>query len=201
MPAATNKAEQRFADLSKDSPTYSENSWGWRKEQWRHMVPYGLDRPITGRGFGSYFRGTVAVFGLSNRDFSTRPQIPNGPLGFAAHNDYVKALVESGIPGLVLWGLVVFGLVSVAARARGTPGAEPYATAMLGVTVALVGMSFADNIEASPASVIYAFVMCGALAGLTAGRRSGDQGETTSRRSQGKPLSSSPGDRLSNSFG
>lgn len=201
VPAATQKAEQRFADLSRDSPTYTENSWAWRKEQWRHMVPYGLDRPVQGTGFGSYFRGTVAVFGLTNRDFSTRPQVPNGPLGFAAHNDYVKALVESGIPGLVLWVLVVAGLVSVAARARGTPGAEPYATAMLGVTLALAGMSFTDNIEASAASVIYAFVLCGALAGLTAAQRSGAQGETTSRRSHGKPLSSSPGERLSKSFG
>ena len=200
-PAATQKVEQRFADLSSDSPTYSENSWDWRKEQWRQMVPYGLERPVLGRGFGSYFRGTVAVFGLSNRDFSTRPQVPDGPLGFAAHNDYVKALVESGLPGLVLWVLVLFGLVSVAARARGTPGAEPYATAMLGVTLALVGMSFADNIEASPASMIYAFVMCGALAGLTAARGAEVHGETTSRRSHGKPLSNSPGERFPKSCG
>jgi O-antigen ligase len=171
VPAATQRAESRFADLSSASPTYRTNSWGWRKEQWRSMVPYGLERPATGRGFGSYFRDTVAVFGLSNRDFATRPADPTQQLGFGAHNDYVKALVETGVVGLVLWVLVLTGLVSVAARARSAPGAEPYATAMVGVTMALAGMSLADNVEASAASIIYAFVMCGALAGITAERR------------------------------
>jgi putative inorganic carbon (hco3(-)) transporter len=171
VPAATHKAEGRFADLSHASPTYQTNSWAWRKEQWRRMVPYGLERPITGRGFGSYFRDTVAVFGLSNRDFTTRPIGPTQQLGFGAHNDYVKALVETGVAGLILWVSVLAGLVSVAVRARTAPGAEPYATAMLGVTLALAGMSLADNVEASAASIIYAFVMCGALAGVTAERR------------------------------
>jgi O-antigen ligase len=171
VPAATHRAEARFADLSSASPTYQTNSWGWRKEQWRRMVPYGLERPVTGRGFGSYFRDTVAVFGLSNRDFATRPTNPSQQRGFGAHNDYVKALVETGVAGLVLWVLVLAGLVSVAIRARSAPGAEPYASAMVGVTLALAGMSLADNIEASAASIIYAFVMCGALAGVTAERR------------------------------
>jgi putative inorganic carbon (HCO3(-)) transporter len=170
-PGTTHKAEQRFSDLSAQSESYTNNSWTWRRKQWSRMIPYGLDRPLTGRGFGGYARDTLLVLGTQDPQLSTKPRKPHGALGFGAHNDYVKALVETGIPGLVLWVLTLTGVIAVAARARRVPAVAAWATAILAVAITLSLVSFADNIQTAPVDMVYLFGLAGAVTGVAARTR------------------------------
>jgi hypothetical protein len=122
---------------------------------------------VLGRGYGGYERGTLAVFGTDDPQFGTQPRTENGSLGFGAHNDFVKALVENGIVGLVLWVLTLGGVISIAARARKLRDVGPWATAILAVAVSLTLVSFADNIQTAPVDMVYLFGLSGALAGVT----------------------------------
>jgi O-antigen ligase len=175
LPTATQRAEERFDDLSAESERYATNSWRWRVDQWERMVPYGLEQPVFGQGFASYSRGTVEVFGTQDPNFSTLPQRPHGALGFGAHNDYVKTMVETGVVGLVLWVLTLVGVVVTAIRARRIPALAPWGTAVLAVALALSLVAFADNVQAAVIDMVYLFGLAGALAGAlhyTSRRRS-----------------------------
>jgi O-antigen ligase len=164
-PGTTKRAEERFNDLSKTSEIYSRNSWSWRTGQWEKMVPFALEEPVLGRGFGSYARNTVTVFGFNDAQYGTLPQKKGGSFGFGAHNDYVKSLVESGVLGVSLWVLTLLGVMSVAARARRIPEIAPWATAVLTVAVALSLVSLADNIQSAYVDMLYLFALAGAVAG------------------------------------
>jgi O-antigen ligase len=165
-PGTTTRAEQRFSDLSSGSEAYGRNSWSWRTGQWGKLVPYGLEQPVFGRGYGSYPRDTLLVFGTNDAEFGTLPKNPNGAYGFGAHNDFVKALVETGVVGLVLWALTLVGVISVAARARRVREIAPWATAGLAIAVSLTLVSVADNIQTAPVDMVYLFGLSGALAGV-----------------------------------
>jgi putative inorganic carbon (HCO3(-)) transporter len=169
-PGAATKAQQRFGDLTSKSESHDSNSWRWRVDQWSAILPYGFERPLTGQGFGSYSRVTVRRFGHSDPRYPTiqKPYLGvYSPLGFTAHNDYVKMFVEMGIPGLVLWILVFVGVIRTAARARRVRGLEPIATGVLAVTLALLLISVSDNLQGYTVVLMYAFAVCGALAGVT----------------------------------
>jgi O-antigen ligase len=169
-PGAATKAQQRFGDLTSRSESNDSNSWQWRVDEWSAILPYGFQRPLVGQGFGSYSRVTVRRFGHSDRRYPTiqKPYLGvYSPLGFTAHNDYVKMLVEMGIPGLVLWVLVFAGVIWTAARARRVRGLEPIAAGALAVTVALMLISVSDNLQGYTVVLMYAFAVCGALAGVT----------------------------------
>lgn len=170
-PAAADRAQQRFGDLTSKSEANDSNSWKWRTNQWSRMIPYGWDRPLTGQGFDGYSRVTVREFGHFSKRYPTVEQPRLGvysPLGFTAHNDYVRMFVELGIPGVVLWVLVFAGLVVVAARARRVPGLGPVAAGTLATAIALMLISVSDNLQGYSVVLMYAFAVCGALAGATA---------------------------------
>jgi O-antigen ligase len=170
-PAATHKAQQRFGDLTSRSEANDSNSWTWRVDQWSAIIPYGFDKPLTGQGFGSYSRVTVRHFGHFNRRYPTvqDPQLGVfSRVGFTAHNDYVRMFVEMGLPGLVLWVLVFIGAMVTAGRARRVRGLEPVATGMLALTFALALISVSDNLQGYTVVLMYAFAVCGGLAGLAA---------------------------------
>lgn len=170
-PSATHKAQQRFGDLTSRSEANDSNSWTWRVDQWNAILPYGFQKPITGQGFGSYSRVTVRHYGRFNRRYPTVQDPTLGVfsrVGFTAHNDYVRMFVEMGIPGLVLWVLVFVGAIVTAARARRVRGLEPVATGMLALTLALALISISDNLQGYTVVLMYAFAVCGGLAGLAA---------------------------------
>jgi O-antigen ligase len=170
-PGATHQAEQRFGDLTSRSEASQSNSWTWRVNEWTAILPYGFEHPLTGQGFASYSRVTVRRFGHSNRRYPTVQEPSLGvfsPLGFTAHNDYVKMLVEMGVPGLVLWILVFVGAIRAAARAGRIRGLGPPAVATLAVMLALMVMSISDNLQGYTVVLMYAFAVCGALCGLMA---------------------------------
>lgn len=173
-PGAARDAQQRFGDLTSKSEANSGNSWTWRVNQWSAMLPYGYDRPLTGRGWDSYTRLTVRRFGHSDKRYPTVLYPALGiysPVGFSAHNDYVKDFVELGVPGLLLWILALTGLAATAWRARRVPGAAGLAAAMTGCAIALMLISAVDNLQGYTVALTYAFALFGALAGVTAGTR------------------------------
>lgn len=170
-PGATHQAQQRFGDLTSRSEANDANSWTWRVDQWSAILPYGFDRPITGQGFGSYSRVTVRHYGHFNHRYPTVQDPKLGVfsrVGFTAHNDYVRMFVEMGLPGLVLWVLVFIGAMVTAGRARRVRGLEPVATGMLALTFALALISVSDNLQGYTVVLMYAFAVCGGLAGLAA---------------------------------
>ncbi|HET8673512.1 MAG TPA: O-antigen ligase family protein, partial [Thermoleophilaceae bacterium] len=171
FPSSVHKVEQRFGDLSSRSASASSNSWTWRTGEWRRMLPYGYRRPFTGQGYGSYNRLTVQEFGTQDPNYPTiadRNHPGESELGFAAHNDYVRAFVEDGVPGLVLWVLFLTGLVAVTWRGRRAGGGvAPYACAGVAIGCALIVMSGADNISGYTVVLVYAAALAGAVAGAT----------------------------------
>jgi O-antigen ligase len=173
FPGTVHKVEQRFGDLSTRSAAASHNSWAWRTGEWRRMLHFGNDRPLTGQGFGSYSRLTVQQFGVEDPHYGTIFD-PRNPLtserGFAAHNDYVRMFVEMGLPGLFLWLALLVGLLATSLRARRTSGLAPWGCAGAATTVALVVMSAGSNIEASTVVLVYAATLVGALAGASPAR-------------------------------
>jgi O-antigen ligase len=170
-PGAAHDVQKRFGDLTSKSAANDANSWRWRVDQWSRMVQYGFDRPITGQGFESYPRVTVREFGHFNERYPTVSEPSRGvfsPVGFTAHNDYVKSFVELGVPGVVLWVLMLVGLVGSAWRARFVPGARGTALAMATTGVGLMLFSASDNLQGYTVVLTYAAAVCGGLAGVTA---------------------------------
>lgn len=168
FPGAVDDVEARFSDLSAQSPDHSTSSWVWRTGQWERMIPRGMERPLAGTGFGSYEAQTVEEFGYRTPAYLTlhdplRPEASSK--GFTAHNDYVRMLVEMGIPGLVLWALVLVLLLGRAlrfSRVRGPVGALAAGVAALVAT--LIGVSFADNVQGYTMDLLIPFVLAGAVA-------------------------------------
>lgn len=173
-PSVAREAQQRFGDLTSKSEAASQNSWTWRVNQWSAMIPYGSDRPLTGQGWDSYTRLTVRRYGHFDKRYPTVLYPAYGvysAVGFSAHNDYVKDFVELGVPGVALLVLTLVGLVSTAWRARRVDGVAPLATMMVGCAIALMVISAVDNLQGYTVALTYAFALCGALAGVTAGTR------------------------------
>jgi O-antigen ligase len=167
-PSAVNSVQARFGDLSAQNAVNSKNSLKWRRGQWARMSHFGDEKPLTGQGFGSYQRLTLKEFGFQDGSFSTIVKSPRRGIigvGFAAHNDYVKLYVETGVPGVLLWFAAFIGIVIAAAAAARVPELRPWAVAVAGLSVAFVVMSASDNIQAYAVPVAILFALTGALAG------------------------------------
>jgi ABC-type transport system involved in cytochrome c biogenesis permease subunit len=85
----------------------------------------------------------------------------------------VRAIVETGIPGLVLWVLFLTGLVSVPLKGRRVPGVAPYAAAAAAIGVALIVISASDNVSGYTVVLVYAAALAGGVAGAARGVRPG----------------------------
>jgi O-antigen ligase len=174
-PGAVRDVAERFGDLTSSSAAHESNSLDWRRDQWSRMLPLGSDKPLTGQGFGSYQRLTISRFGFQDKRFRT---VSGGrPVGFTAHNDYVKTFVEMGYPGLILWILVLVGLVSAMVVAARAPGVAPWAAAMAVVGAVTIGLGNSDNLQAGYSVVFMAIVatLSGAVAGAAFWTRSEHQ--------------------------
>lgn len=167
-PSAVESVQERFGDLGSSNAASSRSSLDWRRGQWERMLHYGDEKPLTGQGFGSYRRLTVEQFGFQDGSFSTIQTAPGRGIvavGFAAHNDYVKLYVETGIPGLLLWIAVLVGMIVTAASAARVPQLRPWAVAVASLGIAFALMSTSDNIQGYAVPVAILFALTGALAG------------------------------------
>ncbi len=126
----------RIADLAPnpDQPR-TQSSLAWRFDQWEGLVPSIQSAPVLGGGPGEAFR-------LTGKD---------------AHNDYLKALIDTGVIGLGVYLWLLWALLSVAWRAVARVGAlhrdtrrDPLLVATLagvaGYAVAIVVASAGDNL-------------------------------------------------------
>jgi O-antigen ligase len=171
-PTATDRVQERFADLSSSQAASDSSSWNWRTTQWERMVPRGREQPVFGHGFGSYREQSIEEFGLIDPHYSVVDfRDEAGPRGLAAHNDYVRLFVETGIVGLALWVLTLTGLATVAARARRVPAARLAGAATVALTVALAAVSAADNIAGDPVVLMVAGALVGGTWGVAQGAR------------------------------
>jgi O-Antigen ligase len=167
-PSAVDSVQARFGDLGSQNAVNSKNSLKWRRGEWARMTHFGDEKPLTGQGFGAYERLTVKEFGFQDGTFSTIETAPGRGIvgvGFAAHNDYVKLYVETGVPGLALWIAVLVGVVLTAASAARVPELRPWAVAVAGLAAAFALMSASDNIQGYAVPVAILFALTGALAG------------------------------------
>ena len=90
--------------------------------------------------------------------------------GKLAHNDYVRAAAEGGLLGFAAYLLLLGTFVRVGWRGwrRGPPGLpKSIAAGFLGCTVALLTVSFSDNVI-SQVTVLWYFVAFAAAAGWAA---------------------------------
>jgi len=132
----------RLADLRPDpDQPRTESSFAWRVSQWERLLPHVSDSPVTGSGPGAGLRIT----------------------GKQPHNDYVKAVVETGVVGLgaYVWMLGAGAVTSWRAwlrvrrlRSRGSPGVSPVVQATfaaiaaysIAVMLSAVGENLIDNV-------------------------------------------------------
>jgi O-antigen ligase len=176
LPGTVRAVSNRFGDLSSRSANHATSSWTWRTGQWRRMLPYGLNHPLTGMGFGSYEATTVREFGYEDHTYPTLadPSHPDtSAKGFTAHNDYVRMIVELGIPGLLLWSAVLLGLLASVIRAARVPAVRPLAVGTAAVLVALIGASFSDNVQGYTMDLLLPLVLAGGLATVARRERAG----------------------------
>jgi O-antigen ligase len=170
FPSAVRDVEARFGDLATQNAANSKNSLKWRRGQWAAMAHFGSERPLTGQGFGSYRRKTVQEFGLEGRTYGTvQDTEQNGTTtrGFTAHNDFVKSWVETGAIGVLLWCATLIGLGIVQIKAMRVRELRPWATALLGASIAFVTMAYSDNVQAYTVPLLYLFALTAALAGAS----------------------------------
>jgi O-antigen ligase len=170
IPSLASSVDERIKQVSQPT-SGKDDSWAWRTGEWRRMYPHGLSHPVLGNGFGSYSRVAYAEFGALDPTYSTRIEADKTKRGFAAHNDYLKMLVETGFPGLALWVAMLVGAAVTMARARRIPGLRGYASAGLAAIVAFMAMSVSDNMQAYTAVPLYLLAFVGAVAGAAAGIR------------------------------
>jgi len=86
-----------------------------RKKVWERGIGYMLERPLTGLGIGNFPRAEATI---SDVAVNFVDRIGVSLRWGAAHNSFVQAGAELGIPGLVLFCLLVFGGIVGVTRLR-----------------------------------------------------------------------------------
>jgi O-antigen ligase len=121
----------RFADVGRaDRPGGDpSNSLTWRVRYWDRSLDLFTENPVTGVGLGMVAERL--------------------PEGVPPHNDYVRALVETGVLGVATY-LALFAAFGVTARRalqRAGPGLERgIATGFTGVVVAVALLALTANV-------------------------------------------------------
>jgi O-antigen ligase len=133
----------RFSDLSSGRTHYGPgNSLRARYDLWRQNLPKVVHNPVLGNGFKSIVEDTSG----------TKVNGVNTVQGAHSHSDFVRAVVELGVPGLVFFTWLLFGSVRACSRSlkRATAARDPVLTALsLGALAAMSAytlMSFDSNL-------------------------------------------------------
>ena len=124
------------------------NSFNWRVAQWTFLLDAWQDRPILGHGIGS------------SRYITYFNQL--------AHNDYIRALAEQGIIGLILFlvflGAQLIRLVQLMANATRDGRQWTLCLVLISVLVAMMLGMITDNILTHTTLLFYWFLLL-AIAG------------------------------------
>jgi putative inorganic carbon (HCO3(-)) transporter len=113
-------SEELFGGAVTNSPAFSLHTLEGRLELWSRAI-YGIqDFPFTGMGIGAFRHVVHVLYPL----FLTSPDVDIGH----AHNEFLQAALDLGIPGLVAFVALYFGalgmLWSIWASDWNSPGAE-----------------------------------------------------------------------------
>jgi putative inorganic carbon (HCO3(-)) transporter len=138
-------------------------SLAWRIELWSASIPYFLSHPIFGNGFG-----TFQLIGFQIDDWSA-----------AAHNDYLRLLVETGIIGLsgFLILLVSLARLGIKAKRKATDRYFSYITSgFVCFLSAYVLMSFTDNLFNHGGVQWYFWAYAGVIASIIRLKKGGREG-------------------------
>jgi O-antigen ligase len=143
VPAVT----QRFADL-RTPDTFSSgggtvgpasalgasNSFQWRLALWGDTLSFAVAHPWVGNGLGS---------------FANLAALTRVGLKIAAHNDYLRILVEMGVMGLLVFLWLHLSVLRGAWRVyrqRRPAWQSAFALAFIGLYLAILLVSFTDNV-------------------------------------------------------
>lgn len=138
-------------------------SLAWRIELWSASIPYFLSHPVFGNGFG-----TFQLIGFQIDDWSA-----------AAHNDYLRLLVETGIIGLsgFLILLVSLARLGIKTRRKDTDRYFGYiTTGFVCFLSAYVLMSFTDNLFNHGGVQWYFWAYAGVIASIIRLKKGGREG-------------------------
>jgi O-antigen ligase len=163
--AALPSTVHRFSDLTSGRTHYGPgNSLRARVDLWRSNLPKVAHNPVIGNGFKSIVEDTTGTKGGG----------VNVVEGAHSHSDFVRAVVELGVPGLVFFGWLLFGAWAGCRRAfrRARRGHDPTLAAIsLGALAAMSAylvMSFDSNLMTQVAVAGTAWTV--AAVGHAAGR-------------------------------
>lgn len=146
---------------------------------WRVTWPHAFDRPLTGRDPGA-FEVTYPAWERASRPDRRGDRRFIGPQQHA-HNDYLEALVERGLPGaLVLAGVVSVLLGSAVRRVRAGSDALPVVTGAASLA-ALATTALVDFPLARPAEAVHFWA---AAAIVVMRGEAPSQGDVMARRAQ-----------------
>jgi O-antigen ligase len=169
-PTAKTTVENRFSTVQTQ-----DSSWTWRLRQWQLMLPDTPRKLIIGTGYGTYERGTVERLGLGQHPgFELRP-VYGYKLGFSAHNDFMKSLVELGVAGAALWIATLAGLARTGWRLRRDPRIGPLGDALVAVAIGSLTMGLSDNVENYNTALFLSMLVAGAAYGVHHGGHATDR--------------------------
>jgi O-antigen ligase len=141
--AAVPSTVHRFSDLTSGRTQYGPgNSLRARLDLWRQNLPRVEHDPVLGNGFKAIVEDTT----------STRAVGLNVQQGAHSHSDFVRAIVELGVPGFLFFCWLLFGMWAACRRAyrRARDAGDPVLAALaLGSLVAAsayILMSFDSNL-------------------------------------------------------
>lgn len=147
----------RFSDLNRTQYSgQAGNSLAWRYDYWTELAPLVKQSPVTGIGLKVIQEDTI--------------------IGKNVHNDFLRALVETGLLGFVAYLALLLGLVRTAIRSvKATVGglSRGVAVGFAGCTAAFILLSAVSNIISQNVLLWYFFAFAAAAAAVTrtAGQR------------------------------
>ena len=143
MAAAVPSTVHRFSDLTSGRTHYGPgNSLRARLDLWRQNLPRVEHDPVLGNGFKAIVEDTTG----------TKAVGLNVQAGAHSHSDFVRAIVELGVPGFVFFCWLLFGMWRACrrsyrrARDAGDQVLASLALASLVAASAYILMSFDSNL-------------------------------------------------------
>jgi O-antigen ligase len=143
MAAAVPSTVHRFSDLTSGRTHYGPgNSLRARLDLWRTNLPRVEHNPVLGNGFKAIVEDTTATRGVG----------VNVQQGAHSHSDFVRAIVELGVPGFIFFCWLLFGMWGACRRSYRRAlkaGDQVLAALSLGALVAAsayILMSFDSNL-------------------------------------------------------
>jgi O-antigen ligase len=159
LPTGTTAAQDAGNSLSNGSLLSASGTYGslgWRLNNWKGLIVKAEQSPLVGFGLET----TQDANALRESSLYGLPT-----LGFDAHNSAVRAVVEGGLIGLVLWVALCAALVRRSAgMMRDSWPLAPYARIIWGfwVSIVVIGVT-SDDPFAGTALMYVAFALTGGL--------------------------------------